>query len=54
MQSARADEDEIEVEDLTIELPSDYDTIGREKAAEDLIRELPELLRAHLAQLGQD
>jgi len=49
-----ADGYEIEVEELTIELPGDYDTTSREKAAEDLIGELPELLRAHLAQLGQD
>jgi hypothetical protein len=54
MRDQGAGEDEIEIEDLTIELPADYGADDAQAVAREVVGQLPELLREHLGALDED
>ena len=46
-------DDEIEIDNLTIELPADHDPAMRQTMAQEVIGQLPELLKEHTTQLDE-
>lgn len=49
-----SNQDEFEIDDLTIEVPDDHDPLMRQNLAQEVIGQLPELLRRHAGQFDEE
>ncbi|HEX2330563.1 MAG TPA: hypothetical protein VHN74_17705 [Candidatus Angelobacter sp.] len=49
-----SDQDEFEIDNLTIEVPDDHEPVMRQSLAQEVIGQLPELLRRHAAQFDEE